>query len=269
MHCRHGEASPAGGRRTDRPTRALAILVSCCFANFCRGLQKGHAPPHSFLFTFSSNGGTTATKSHTMAQNLIRRRHVADEHDDPAPQYSGGGNIELSSAANENNVGAPDERIDASSNIDNNVSNISNTSNQSSNPLSTDEEEQELIVRIPINDPSNSDAPFVHHLPSTWEPTEQSTALRRDVIRREVLRIQRANFVHFVVLCLVPTTLLLIVVAAIISEDGECSGDELTICEREPRSFVNAFTSRCICDAVKMLAEDVEGVGGDGNDDGV
>ena len=202
-----------------------------------------------------------------MAQNLIRRRHVADEHDDPAPQSSGGGNIELSSAANEND-GAPDER-NVSSNIDNSGSNISNTSNRSSNALSADEEEQELIVRIPINNPSNSDAPLVHHLPSTWEPTEQSTALRRDVIRREVLRIQRANFVHFVVLCLVPTTLLLIVVAAIISEDGECSGDELTICEREPRSFVNAFTSRCICDAVKMLAEDVEGVGGDGNDDGV
>ena len=47
----------------------------------------------------------------------------------------------------------------------------------------------------------------------------------------------------------------MIVIAAIVSEDGECSTGEnaLTVCAREPRSFVNAFTSRCICDAVKSM----------------
>ena len=69
-------------------------------------------------------------------------------------------------------------------------------------------------------------------------------------------RVQRANFIHFALLCLVPTSLLLIVIAAIISEDGECnvSGEDgVTVCERESRSFVNAFTTRCVCDAVRSV----------------
>ena len=75
---------------------------------------------------------------------------------------------------------------------------------------------------------------------------------------QQVERVQRANFIHFLILCLVPTALLLIVIAAIVSEDGECGigGDnnELIVCEREPRSFVNAFTSRCICEAIRSVA---------------
>lgn len=45
-------------------------------------------------------------------------------------------------------------------------------------------------------------------------------------------------------------------IAAIISEDGECnvSGEDgVTVCERESRSFVNAFTTRCVCDAVRSV----------------
>lgn len=120
-----------------------------------------------------------------------------------------------------------------------------------------DDEEQELVVQIPngrSNNNSNS-APLSFVLPTiAWEPSEEATALRREAIHQELQRVQRANFIHFLVLCLVPTTLLLIVIAAILSEDGECRNDSgLTVCQREPRSFVNAFTSRCICDAVKTV----------------
>lgn len=72
-----------------------------------------------------------------------------------------------------------------------------------------------------------------------------------------------------------PTSLLLIVVAAIISDDGECNdnynnvGGGVTVCEREPRSFVNAFTTRCVCDAVKSSSgtdaeeeNEEDGIGG-------
>jgi len=124
----------------------------------------------------------------------------------------------------------------------------------------TDDEEQELVVQVPSghangNSGTSSPSPFV--LPSlAWEPSEEATALRREAILQEVKRVQRANFIHFLVLCLVPTTLLLIVVAAIVSEDGECESTAgLTLCEREPRSFVNAFTSRCICDAIRTAVE--------------
>ena len=47
----------------------------------------------------------------------------------------------------------------------------------------------------------------------------------------------------------------MIVFAVIVSKDGEYITGEnaLAVCAREPRSFVNAFTSRCICDAVKSM----------------
>ena len=53
-------------------------------------------------------------------------------------------------------------------------------------------------------------------------------------------------------------------IAAIVSEDGECGSTAgLTVCEREPRSFVNAFTSRCICDAVTTVVAEDFGVDGE------
>ena len=72
---------------------------------------------------------------------------------------------------------------------------------------------------------------------------------RRDAILNEIERSQRSNFVHFILLCLIPTSLLLIVVASVLGENGDCSGYP-TSCANEPRSFINAFTTRCICDAV-------------------
>ena len=74
----------------------------------------------------------------------------------------------------------------------------------------------------------------------------------------QVERVQRANFIHFLVLCLVPTALLIIVVAAIVSKDSDCGTVGLTTCEMEPRSFTNAFTSACICDAVRITSSVTE-----------
>jgi hypothetical protein len=72
---------------------------------------------------------------------------------------------------------------------------------------------------------------------------------RREALLGEIQRSQRANFVHFFMLCLVPTSLLLIVVANVVGESTECDNYPVH-CSAEPRSFINAFTSRCICDAV-------------------
>ena len=68
----------------------------------------------------------------------------------------------------------------------------------------------------------------------------------------QVERVQRANFIHFLVLCLVPTALLIIVVTAIVSKETDCGTVGLTTCKMEPRSFTNAFTSVCVCDAVRL-----------------
>ena len=71
---------------------------------------------------------------------------------------------------------------------------------------------------------------------------------RRNVLLRELQRVQRASFIHFMILCLIPTSLLFIVVATVLGEDEECQS-VATICEKEPRTFLNAFTTRCVCDA--------------------
>uniref|UniRef100_A0A7S1VIA6 Uncharacterized protein n=1 Tax=Grammatophora oceanica TaxID=210454 RepID=A0A7S1VIA6_9STRA len=81
---------------------------------------------------------------------------------------------------------------------------------------------------------------------------------RRNVLLRELQRVQRASFIHFVLLCLIPTSLLFIVIATVLGDDEECFS-EATHCEKEARTFINAFTTRCICDAIDVAVE------GDGN----
>jgi hypothetical protein len=159
-------------------------------------------------------------------------------------------------------------------NADSNNNNESSTSESPSNPeadtetsnnhqtaASIPQDENVLIVPIPSNHN------ITHHLPQssiTFLPTHSrtiTTQQRRAAILAEVERVQRANFIHFALLCLVPTSLLLIVIAAIFSQDGECNGIEgVMVCERESRSFVNAFTTRCVCDAV-MSVRDESSVG--------
>jgi len=85
-----------------------------------------------------------------------------------------------------------------------------------------------------------------------WSSSEEEDALRRDAMRREVERVQRTNFAHFLLLCLIPTSLLLIVLASVLGDNGGCVGGPVS-CVNEPRMFVNAFTTRCICDAVEIL----------------
>lgn len=70
---------------------------------------------------------------------------------------------------------------------------------------------------------------------------------RRNVLVRELRRVQRASFIHFVLLCLIPTALLIIVIATVVGDEENCESDA-TFCSLEPRSFLNAFTvSWCSC----------------------
>ena len=78
---------------------------------------------------------------------------------------------------------------------------------------------------------------------------------RRNVLLRELQRVQRASFIHFMILCLIPTSLLFIVIATVLGEDEECQS-VATTCEKEPRTFINAFTTRCVCDAITVSRVD-------------
>jgi hypothetical protein len=75
---------------------------------------------------------------------------------------------------------------------------------------------------------------------------------RRNVLLRELQRVQRASFIHFILLCLIPTSLLFIVVATVLGESEDCYS-EATHCQTESRTFINAFTTRCICDAIDIM----------------
>ena len=85
-----------------------------------------------------------------------------------------------------------------------------------------------------------------------WNSDDDATneERRREAILEEINRRRKSNFSHFLMLCLIPTFLLVIVVASIVGEDQQCGVDVPTTCMNEPRSFINAFTTRCICDAV-------------------
>jgi hypothetical protein len=78
---------------------------------------------------------------------------------------------------------------------------------------------------------------------------------RRNVLLRELQRVQRASFIHFMILCLIPTSLLFIVIATVLGEDKECDS-AATTCEKEARTFINAFTTRCVCDAITVARQD-------------
>jgi hypothetical protein len=203
--------------------------------------------------TYNDGGGTDENNNNN--NNNIATNE--EEEDGTAPNN---GNIMMTSL-NHHDVENPETSIDTTSDNNNATSQQQEEDEENNN-----DEIQELVVRMPPNHTyrsNNSNNNNTMEFPN-WTLNEDEINTRREAIRTEVERMQRNNCIHFAVLCLVPTSLLLIVLAAILSEDGECSGDGLTVCEREPRTFVNAFTTRCICDAVGSVASMIIQDNGDG-----
>mmetsp|Transcript_25617 Transcript_25617/g.38273 ORF Transcript_25617/g.38273 Transcript_25617/m.38273 type:complete len:187 (-) Transcript_25617:27-587(-) len=95
------------------------------------------------------------------------------------------------------------------------------------------------------------------------EDDEAHEQRRREIIRAELERVQRSNFMHFMVLLLVPTCLLMVIFINVLTENADCDGAS-PHCENEPRSFINAFTTRCVCSAVKPEVIQDDANGGDG-----
>eukprot|EP00984_Skeletonema_dohrnii_P016532 scaffold7371_cov120-Skeletonema_dohrnii-CCMP3373.AAC.2 len=210
-----------------------------------------------------------------ISQNLFRRHRgtrgeTADEtHNDSSLTNNNQGpdssNGEATSTVN--NGQADTTSVLNSSGVVTDVENpLTETNNNNSSNDENDDEIQELVIRTNPNNSStnNNNEPTIQF--PNWTLNQDEINTRREAIRTEIERMQHSNFIHFVVLCLVPTSLLLIVIAAILSEDGECSAEGLTVCEREPRTFVNAFTSRCICEAVGGVLMNVVGDGDGGED---
>lgn len=74
---------------------------------------------------------------------------------------------------------------------------------------------------------------------------------RRNVLIRELERVQRASFFQFAILCIIPSVLLVIVIANVVGNEASCVS-EASFCQLERRTFINAFTSQCICDSIPV-----------------
>jgi len=90
-----------------------------------------------------------------------------------------------------------------------------------------------------------------------WFDLTQETQVhedqRREVIRREVRHIQKANCFHFSVMMIVPLVLTIIVIIAVLKNYETCISSTPGItCAEEERIFMNAYTTRCICNGITL-----------------
>jgi len=116
------------------------------------------------------------------------------------------------------------------------------------NNYNEEEDDDDVTIIVLENDDENDEV-LAHGWIDQDSPEMQER--RRNVLLRELQRVQRASFIHFMILCLIPTSLLFIVIATVLGEDEECQS-AATVCEKEPRTFINAFTTRCVCDAITV-----------------
>lgn len=128
---------------------------------------------------------------------------------------------------------------------------VQEQNNNNNNNDSEDDDDDITIIMLDqntVNESRNRPEDAFAWIDSTSPEMEER---RRNVLVRELRRVQRASFIHFVLLCLIPTALLVIVIATVVGDEENCESD-VTFCELEPRSFMNAFTTRCVCDAIPV-----------------
>ena len=88
---------------------------------------------------------------------------------------------------------------------------------------------------------------------TTPEEEEIYEQQRRSQLNVELVRIQRQNFMHFGILCLLPLLMLFLVLITSFSQEGTCESAGNYECLLEGRAFMNAFVSRCLCSSVEVL----------------
>lgn len=124
-----------------------------------------------------------------------------------------------------------------------------NASSDDGNETSGDHDDDDMTVIILERGIDDGD-----NVPGGWadQDSPEMEERRRNVLLRELQRVQRASFIHFLILCLIPTSLLFIVVATVLGEEEDCES-AATTCEKEARTFINAFTTRCVCQAIIVV----------------
>ena len=147
-----------------------------------------------------------------------------------------------------------DDDVEASSNSVNNVLS-SSTTMPVQQQREDDDDDDMTIIGLDQDPDANNNLNTANQQSVALAWIEQNgpelEERRRSVLIRELERVQRLSFFHFILLCLIPMSLLVIDILTVLGEDEECQS-ALTHCETEPRTFINAFTTRCVCDAVDI-----------------
>lgn len=93
-----------------------------------------------------------------------------------------------------------------------------------------------------------------HHSLFSQAEEEEFVQARREHLHQELIRIQRTNFYHFGLICLVPLAMLILVVITSFNQDASCEADIGTECFYETQGFMNAFARQCICRGITVVA---------------
>jgi hypothetical protein len=112
-----------------------------------------------------------------------------------------------------------------------------------------DDDDDVTVIVLDHTDRTSREQDFV-----TW--IEQSgpdmVRRRRALLLQELRRMQRTSFLHFALLCIIPAVLLMVMIGTVVGGSNVCVADGATLCQLEPRTFINAFTTRCVCDAIPI-----------------
>ena len=141
---------------------------------------------------------------------------------------------------------------------------IDDTDNTNSSNIDDDATSQVTEINIPPS-PSNNHTPtyfgglyFGTHSPAVtnrlWTLEERGAyeERRRESLTQELNRVQRSNFISFSLLCMIPIVLIGLILMNSFRSDGDCLGYETAKCERNTRSFLNAFGNKCFCYAFTL-----------------
>merc|ERR1740124_1629239 len=136
-----------------------------------------------------------------------------------------------------------DDDVEASSNSVNNVLPPSTT--MPGQQQREDDDDDMTIIGLdqdPDANNNNLNTTNQQSVPLAWieQNGPEMEERRRGGLIRELERVQRLSFFHFILLYLIPTSFLVIVNVTALGQDEECQS-ALTHCEAEPRTFINAF----------------------------
>jgi hypothetical protein len=121
-----------------------------------------------------------------------------------------------------------------------------------------DDDDDVTVILLDAEPPAEGGGAGVVALDWIEQQGPEMEARRRTILLRELQRAQRISCCHFVLLCTIPLVLLIIVLSAILGDNGDCNS-AVTYCEYEPRTFTNAFTTRCVCDPIPILRTELDG----------